>query len=34
MLTLIALLALHDVRRDRNLRQQYRGVISFVRPGT
>jgi hypothetical protein len=34
LLTLIALLALHDVRRDRNLRQQYGGVGRFVRPGT
>jgi hypothetical protein len=32
LLTLIALLVLHDVRRDRNLRQQYGGVAPFVRP--
>lgn len=32
LLTLIALLALHDVRRDRNLRQQYRRGAPSVRP--
>jgi hypothetical protein len=34
LLTLIALYALHDIRRDRNLRQQYRGVVPFVRLGS
>jgi hypothetical protein len=34
LLTLIALLALHDVRRDRNLLQQYRRGAPFVRPGS
>jgi hypothetical protein len=34
LLTLIALLALHDVRRDRNLRQQYGGVVPIIRSGT
>ena len=34
LLTLIALLALHEVRRDRNLRQRYERVLSSVRPGS
>jgi hypothetical protein len=34
LLTFIALLALHEVRRDRNLRQQYGRVVPFVRPGS
>jgi hypothetical protein len=34
LLTLIALLALHDVRRDRNLRQRYGRVIRSVQPGS
>jgi len=34
LLTLIALLVLHDVRRDRNLRQQYMRVVPFVRLGS
>jgi hypothetical protein len=34
LLTFIVLLALHHVRRDRNLRQQYGGVVQFARPGS
>jgi hypothetical protein len=34
VLTLVALLALHEVRRDRNLRQQYGRVIRSVQPGS
>ena len=34
LLTFIALLALHEVRRDRNLRQRYGRVLPSVRPGS
>jgi hypothetical protein len=34
LLTFIALLVLHEVRRDRNLRQRYGGVTHFARPGS
>ena len=34
LLTLIALLALHDVRRDRDVKLRYGGVARFIRPGS